>query len=193
MAEKLTADAEEIKGAATAKLWNKELGVFMASTGFESHNVDVWGNAMVRFRTPSLHCTTLHHTIPPRESTRTQRRVNSRMLITILCACARNTIRQAGAIGFATPEQDAAMFAYFSKQENNIFYEGQVREIPFPHQWTFTSSAKNIHAPMHPTDPRGAYCMDTRYASMVQEASLGMHVHEAYTIQHHVLSGSKLI
>ena len=106
LAAEMKAEAAKVQSAVTAKMWNEQLGVFMASTGDERLNVDVWGNAM------------------------------------------------AGAMGFATPDQDAKMYAYFVKEEGNIFYEGQVRETPFPTQWSFTS--KMGKTPLHPSDPRGS-------------------------------------
>lgn len=105
LASRMTAEAAKVQASTTRKLWNAELGMFMASTGFESRNVDVWGNAM------------------------------------------------AGAVGFTTPAQDAAIFAYFKAQEANIFYEGQVRETPFPTQWT--DASPRACSPVHPSDERG--------------------------------------
>jgi len=77
-------------------------------TGFESQNVDIWGNAM------------------------------------------------AGAMGFASHAQDEAMFAYFEANEKAIFFEGQVRETPFPTQWTDTSTHCGRTCPLHPSDPAAA-------------------------------------
>ena len=54
-AARMTAQAAKIQESATAQLWNATLGVFMASTGMESENIDVWGNAMagaMGFATP---------------------------------------------------------------------------------------------------------------------------------------------
>ena len=62
----------------------------------------------------------------------------------------------AGAMGFASRAQDEAMFAYFEANEKAIFFEGQVRETPFPTQWT-DRSPSNPRAspdPMAPSDPR---------------------------------------
>jgi hypothetical protein len=58
----------------------------------------------------------------------------------------------AGAMGFTTPTQDAKMFKYFQANEENIFYEGQIREIPFPTQWTDTSTGDGLD-PNAPSDP----------------------------------------
>ena len=44
----------------------------------------------------------------------------------------------AGAIGFATEAQSKAIFSFFKRRESDIFYEGQVREIPKPQQWAAT-------------------------------------------------------
>jgi len=44
----------------------------------------------------------------------------------------------AGATGFATEAQSAAIFSFFKQREADIFYEGQVREIPKPQQWAAT-------------------------------------------------------
>jgi hypothetical protein len=41
----------------------------------------------------------------------------------------------AGATGFATPEQSVSIFTFFERYESNIFFEGQVREIPDWQQW----------------------------------------------------------
>ncbi len=103
LAARMRATADGVRRAAQKAFWNDELGVFMASTGLESRNVDVWGNAL------------------------------------------------AGAMGFPTPEQDARMFAWFSANEDKIFFEGQVREIPFPHQWTMRSGVDAD--PQSPSDP----------------------------------------
>eukprot|EP00943_MAST-04B_sp_MAST-4B-sp1_P001236 g1236.t1 len=93
---KLENEALKLQKSATKQLWNPELGVFMASTGLEKQNVDIWGNAM------------------------------------------------ASAIGFANEEQSLQIFSYFKENIKNIFYEGQVREVPFPTQWSDRSSAKFI-------------------------------------------------
>jgi hypothetical protein len=45
LATTMNAQAERIQAAATRLLWNTTAGVFMASTGVESENIDVWGNA----------------------------------------------------------------------------------------------------------------------------------------------------
>merc|ERR1712146_241373 len=50
----------------------------------------------------------------------------------------------ASAIGFANEEQSLQIFSYFKENIKNIFYEGQVREVPFPTQWSDRSSAKFI-------------------------------------------------
>jgi hypothetical protein len=92
-AAQLEARAEQVRAAVTARLWSGTRGVFMASTGLESQNIDVWGNAF------------------------------------------------AGASGFATLEQAAAIFAFFRDQEANLFFEGQVRQVPLPTQWGDTSHA----------------------------------------------------
>jgi len=108
LAASMLAEADKVQKAATKILWNDQLGVFMASTGLERNNVDIWANAM------------------------------------------------AGAMGFATAAQDAKMFKYFQDNEDKIFYEGQVRETPFPTQWT-DRSPSNPRAspdPMAPSDPR---------------------------------------
>ena len=65
LAARMLQEAETVRAAATRLLWDEGQGVFLASTGLERLNVDLWGNAM------------------------------------------------AGAMGFATPQQDARMFAYF--------------------------------------------------------------------------------
>lgn len=41
----------------------------------------------------------------------------------------------AGAIGFASAEQSLSIHSYFVKNEADLFYDGQVREIPRPYQW----------------------------------------------------------
>ena len=105
LAATMQAEADKVRKAATELLWNEQLGVFMASTGLERLNVDVWGNAM------------------------------------------------AGAMGFATPAQDAKMFAWFQANEDKVFFEGQVREIPFPAQWTDSSTGHGLN-PNSPSDPR---------------------------------------
>ena len=87
VAEDFDARANRLQASATGALWDDSRGVFMASTGLESDNVDVWGNAF------------------------------------------------AGASGFVTAEQSRRIFEFFKREEANIFYEGQVREIPFPAQW----------------------------------------------------------
>ena len=50
----------------------------------------------------------------------------------------------AGAINFANEKQSIQIYNYFKQNENDIFYEGQVREIPFPTQWTDKSIGKSI-------------------------------------------------
>lgn len=40
-----------------------------------------------------------------------------------------------GATGFASARQSRAIHAYFVKNEADIFYEGQVRQVPKPQQW----------------------------------------------------------
>lgn len=105
LAAAMQAEADKVRESATKLLWNERLGVFMASTGLERLNVDIWGNAM------------------------------------------------AGAMGFATPAQGAKMFAYFQANEDKIFYEGQVRETPFPTQWIDTSTGHGLD-PNSPSDPR---------------------------------------
>jgi hypothetical protein len=47
LATTMHAQADQIQASANRLLWNHTLGVYMASTGAESENVDVWGNAMV--------------------------------------------------------------------------------------------------------------------------------------------------
>ena len=46
LAASMLAEADKVQKAATKILWNDELGVFMASTGLERNNVDIWANAM---------------------------------------------------------------------------------------------------------------------------------------------------
>ena len=46
LATALEAEATKVRASATAKLWNAELGVFMASTVLESDKIDVWANAL---------------------------------------------------------------------------------------------------------------------------------------------------
>ena len=46
LATALLAEANKVQAAATKMLWNDQLGVFMASTGLERLNVDIWANAM---------------------------------------------------------------------------------------------------------------------------------------------------
>ncbi len=103
LARQMQDTAAQVRDAANKAFWNDTLGVYMASTGLERRNIDVWGNAM------------------------------------------------AGAMGFTTPEQDAKMFRWFSANEDQIFFEGQVREIPFPSQWTMRSVIDS--SPTHPSDP----------------------------------------
>ena len=62
----------------------------------------------------------------------------------------------AGAMGFASRAQDERMFAYFEANEKAIFFEGQVRETPFPTQWTETSTHCGRTCPLHPSDPAAA-------------------------------------
>ena len=50
----------------------------------------------------------------------------------------------AGAINFANEKQSIQIYNYLKQNENDIFYEGQVREIPFPTQWTDKSIGKSI-------------------------------------------------
>ena len=69
LAARMLQEAETVRAAATRLLWDEGQGVFLASTGLERLNVDLWGNAM------------------------------------------------AGAMGFATPQQDARMFAYFQVRD----------------------------------------------------------------------------
>ena len=40
--------------------------------------------------------------------------------------------------GFATEAQSSAIFSFFKRREADIFFEGQVREIPKPQQWAAT-------------------------------------------------------
>ena len=84
---------DSVRAAVNARLWDEEQGIFRASDGLESGNVDVWGNAM------------------------------------------------AGAPGgLATEAQSRRIFKFFAAREADLFYEGQVRQIPFPTQWTSTGS-----------------------------------------------------
>ena len=56
LATTMLAQADKVQKAATKILWNEQLGVFMASTGLERENVDIWGNAMagaMGFTTPA--------------------------------------------------------------------------------------------------------------------------------------------
>lgn len=46
LAAEMTAKARSMKSAADQQLWNATAGVFMASTGIDSSNIDIWGNAM---------------------------------------------------------------------------------------------------------------------------------------------------
>ena len=62
----------------------------------------------------------------------------------------------AGAMGFASRAQDERMFAYFEANEKAIFFEGQVRETPFPTQWTEASTHCGRTCPLHPSDPAAA-------------------------------------
>lgn len=54
----------------------------------------------------------------------------------------------AGASGFADASQAQSIFNFMRTREADLFYEGQVREIPKPHQWEV---AMGLQAP-----PRGA-------------------------------------
>jgi len=44
LAATMSAEADKVQKAATKQLWNHQLGVFMASTGLERLNIDIWGN-----------------------------------------------------------------------------------------------------------------------------------------------------
>ena len=89
-AAKMARQADAVRAAVTKELWNASAGMFMASNGLSSGNIDIWGNAM------------------------------------------------AGAMGFATEAQSSAIFSFFKRREADIFFEGQVREIPKPQQWAAT-------------------------------------------------------
>lgn len=88
VARQMTAEAARVRRLTNVRLWNASAGVFMASTGMECGNFDVWGNAL------------------------------------------------AAASGFATAAQRAAIFEFFRAREAEIFYEGQVREVPAPSRWS---------------------------------------------------------
>jgi hypothetical protein len=51
----------------------------------------------------------------------------------------------AGVSGFATPEQSKAMFQFFTTREADIFYAGQVREIPAPGYYDATHTGPNAY------------------------------------------------
>jgi hypothetical protein len=50
----------------------------------------------------------------------------------------------AGASGLANATQSAAIFSLFKDREADIFWEGQVRQIPAPGFWAATASVPNI-------------------------------------------------
>jgi hypothetical protein len=51
----------------------------------------------------------------------------------------------AAAIGFATANQSAQIFDFFKNREEDIFYEGQVREIPKPEQWDVAQTDGRVY------------------------------------------------
>ncbi|MEC7291041.1 MAG: hypothetical protein VXW22_13210, partial [Pseudomonadota bacterium] len=55
--------------------------------------------------------------------------------------------------GFTSPDQSRSIFEFFSDHQNEIFFEGQVRETPSPAQWdymhdyqhnTYSSNLKSV-------------------------------------------------
>jgi hypothetical protein len=50
----------------------------------------------------------------------------------------------AGASGFATAEESASIAAFLIGQESSLFFEGQLRQVPFPNQWADTSSGRYV-------------------------------------------------
>ena len=55
LARRMVHTAAQVRRAANKAFWNDKLGVYMASTGLERNNIDVWGNAMagaMGFTTP---------------------------------------------------------------------------------------------------------------------------------------------
>ena len=82
----------------------------------------------------------------------------------------------AGATGFADAAQAKSIYAYFAANEQDIFYEGQVREIPQPQQWAEARFVSGCHE-------------DCANASAVAKASARVYQNGGYwaTPHHHVL------
>ena len=57
----------------------------------------------------------------------------------------------AGASGFASQEQARAIFNYFARNEGDIFFEGQVRQIPSPQHWDVAMGHQWIGTSGHPS------------------------------------------
>jgi hypothetical protein len=63
----------------------------------------------------------------------------------------------AGASGFASPTQSDAIFDFFQQHEHEIFFEGQVRQIPSFQQWAVAAGH----------DPVGHTALDAAGATVV--------------------------
>lgn len=50
----------------------------------------------------------------------------------------------AGASGFASKRQSQSIYNYIAEHEDDIFFEGQVRQIPAPEHWDVAMGHQNI-------------------------------------------------
>ena len=61
----------------------------------------------------------------------------------------------AGASGFASEAQARAIYDYFAAHEGDIFFEGQVRQVPAPQHWAV---AMGTYPPLPPLPPLCSFC-----------------------------------
>eukprot|EP01046_Picozoa_sp_COSAG06_P005331 COSAG06_NODE_237_length_19433_cov_92.613961_19_plen_160_part_00 len=108
LATTMRGEAERVRSAATKILWNDELGVFMASTGLEKLNVDIWGNAMAGAKNAFFGVGFIVKTIfLPRQARDKQAYEKLKT----------KAFSSAGAMGFTTPAQASKIFKYFQVNE----------------------------------------------------------------------------
>lgn len=94
----------------------------------------------------------------------------------------------AGAMGFATEAQARSTFGYLHGREADIFYEGQVREIPAPTHWEETRFISGQFDENVCTDAMPPSLAPHHYHHHPQLSSIGVNTHAKRLVAHWLLT-----
>jgi hypothetical protein len=128
LAAALRARAQKIQQSTNKQLWDEPQGVYLASTGIDSRNVDVWANAMAAaigfavrcsFSDGGLNLMMLLVNMPLLRRCRACAQWNSSRKFTLLPADPVNCVAT-----LKDTSKQTSIFSFFKKHESEIFYEG---------------------------------------------------------------------